>query len=96
MEEKDKLRRILEDELLHEEESMFKDFMDHVRDAILGMSDGLVEVLSVSAGLAGVYGNSFYVVLGSTIVGIAGALSMGIGAFTSVRAQKQVKVKHLI
>ncbi len=95
-EEKKGLKKILEDELLHEEElaeeeSLFQDFIDHVRDAVLGMSDGLVEILSVSAGLAGAYGSPFHVALGSTIVGIAGALSMGISTYTSVKAQKQVR-----
>ncbi len=95
--EKDKLKKILEDELLHEqeimeEEEVFKEFTEHIRDAVLGMSDGLVEVLSVAAGLAGAYGNPLNVAIGGTIVGIAGALSMGIGAFTSVRAQRQVRM----
>ncbi len=94
--EKRGLKKILEDELLHEEElaeeeSLFQDFIDHVRDAVLGMSDGLVEILSVSAGLAGAYGSPFHVALGSTIVGIAGALSMGISTYTSVKAQRQVR-----
>ncbi len=75
-----------------EEEETFKDIMDHIRDAVLGMSDGLVEVLSVAAGLAGAYGDPFNVALGGTIVGIAGALSMGIGVFTSVGAQRQVRL----
>ena len=96
-EERKEILRILEDELVHEyefmeEESRFKELLNHIRDAVLGMSDGLVEVLSVSAGLAGVYGNPFNVAIGGCIVGIAGALSMGIGAFTSVRAQKQVRM----
>ncbi len=95
--EKEELKRILEDELVHEdefieEESRLKDFLNHVRDAVLGMSDGVVEVLSVSAGLAGAYGEPVNVALGGLIVGIAGALSMGIGSFTSVRAQKQVRL----
>ena len=97
IDEKRELRSILEDELLHEdelieEESVFKDFLEHVRDAVLGMSDGLVEILSVAAGLAGAYNNPLNVALGGTIVGIAGALSMGIGSYTSVRAQRQVRV----
>jgi len=95
--EREGVVKILEDELIHEhefidEESRFKEFINHVRDAVLGMSDGLVEVLSVSAGLAGVYGEPLSVALGGTIVGVAGALSMGIGAFSSVRAQRQVRL----
>jgi len=96
-EEREALKKVLEDELIHEhtfaeEESRFKEFINHVRDAVLGMNDGLVEVLSVSAGLAGAYGDPLYVALGGLIVGVGGALSMGIGAFTSVRAQKQVRL----
>ncbi len=95
--EKEGLKRLLEDELVHEEEFMaeeskFKDFIDHVRDAVLGMNDGLVEILSVSAGLAGAYGDPLYVALGGAIVGISGSLSMGIGTYISVKAQREVRV----
>lgn len=93
--EREALREILKDELVHEQEfveeaSRFKELLSHIRDAVLGMNDGLVEVLSATAGLAGVYGSPFYMALGGLIVGVAGALSMGLGAFTSVRAQRQV------
>jgi len=54
------------------------------------MNDGLVEILSVTAGLAGAYGSTFYVALSGLVVAIAGALSMGIGAFVAARAQRQV------
>ncbi len=95
-EERKALRKILEDELVHEEEfeeeeSRLKDFLMHVRDAVLGMNDGLVEILSVSAGLAGAYGNPTPVALGGAIVGISGALSMAVGTYVSVKAQKEVK-----
>ena len=95
--ERERIRKILEDELVHEhefdeEESRFKDFLNHIRDAVLGMNDGLVEVLSVSAGLAGAYGLPFPVAVGGGIVGLAGALSMGIGTYVSVKAQKQVRL----
>ncbi len=94
-EDREALRQVLEDELIHEqiladEGSRFREFLDNIRDALLGMNDGLVEVLSVSAGLAGVYGNPLYVALGGFIVGISGALSMGIGMWASTRAERQV------
>ena len=94
-EEKEVIKRILEEELIHEqelveEESRFKELLDHVRDAVLGMNDGLVEILSVTAGLAGAYGNPFHVALGGLVVAVAGALSMGIGAYVAARAQRQV------
>ena len=90
-EEKKHIRKIIEEELIHEhefaeEEDKYKDFIEHVRDVVLGMNDGLVEILSVSTGLAGAYGDPFTVALGGAIVGVAGALSMGIGADTSVKA----------
>ena len=80
--EKAEIRRILAEELIHEqelaeEESRFIELLDHVRDMVLGMNDGLVEILSVTAGLAGAYGNPFYVALSGSVVAIAGALSMG-------------------
>ncbi|ABN69168.1 protein of unknown function DUF125, transmembrane [Staphylothermus marinus F1] len=99
-EEKEWLKKIVADELMHEEsfieeESKIKEFLDHVRDAVLGMNDGLVEILSVSAGLAGAYGNPLNVALGGLIVGIAGSLSMGIGAYISVKAQREVRMSVL-
>jgi len=94
--EKNTLRKILEDELVHEqelaeEESRFIKLLNHIRDMVLGMNDGLVEILSVTMGLAGAYGSSFYVALSGVVVAVAGALSMGIGAFVAARAQKQVQ-----
>jgi len=90
------LRSVLEDELLHEslfrkEEEKFKGFLNHVRDAVLGMSDGLVEVLSVTAGLAGAYGDPLHTALGGLIVGFGGATSMAIGSYVSIKSQKEVK-----
>lgn len=99
-EEVNELRKILADELVHEEEfvseeTRLEEFIEHIRDAILGMSDGVVEILSVSAGLAGAYGDPLNVAIGGLIVGIAGSLSMGIGAYSSVRAQRQARLSIL-
>ncbi len=99
-EEARELRKLIEDELMHEEtfleeESKIKEFLDHVRDAVLGMSDGLVEILSVTAGLAGAYGDPINVALGGLIVGMGGALSMGIGSYISVKAQREVRLGTL-
>lgn len=94
-EERIGIQRILEDELVHEEEFIKKqseigDFMTYIKDAVLGLNDGLVEILSVTTGLVGVYGSPYSVALGSLVVGIAGALSMGISTYTSSRSQRQV------
>ncbi|MCP8309902.1 MAG: VIT1/CCC1 transporter family protein [Candidatus Methylarchaceae archaeon HK01M] len=89
------LKKILEDELFHEqefvqEESRFEEFLSHVKDAVRGMNGGLVQILSVTAGLVGLSSNPFFVALGGLIIGVAGALSMGIGTFASIKAQRQV------
>ncbi|PUA32174.1 MAG: hypothetical protein B7O98_05745 [Zestosphaera tikiterensis] len=95
-EEKEGIKRILEDELIHEAElevveDRLANFIEHVRDIVLGMNDGLVEILSVSAGLAGAYVNPLYVAIGGSLVGVGGALSMGIGAYISVKSHREVK-----
>jgi len=55
------------------------------------MNDGLVEILGAVTGLSAAYaGNPLLVAVSGLVVGIAGALSMGIGAFISVRSQRQV------
>ncbi len=89
------LRRIILDELEHE--MFFKRTaksmgVTHLRDLVLGMNDGLVEILGAVTGLTPVYvGQPLLVGISGLIVGIAGALSMGIGAFISVRSQRQVQ-----
>ncbi len=88
------LKNIILDELEHE--TFFKSESENVgisniRDFVLGMNDGLVEILGAVTGLSAVYVNNPLVVgVSGLIVGIAGALSMGIGAFISVRSQRQV------
>ncbi len=88
------LARIILDELEHE--LTFRKEAErlggqHVRDYVLGMNDGLVEILGAVTGLSAVYaGQPLIVAVSGLVVGIAGALSMGIGAYISVRSQRQV------
>ncbi|RME14394.1 MAG: rubrerythrin family protein [Bdellovibrio sp.] len=86
------LRGIIADELEHEKLFHKKSKgASHVRDFVLGMNDGLVEILGAVTGLSAAWpGKPFAVAMSGLIVGIAGALSMGIGAFISVRSQRQV------
>ena len=92
--EKRRLKSIILDELEHE--TFFKQTaralgVSNLRDFVLGMNDGLVELLGTVTGLSAVYPhNPLLVAVSGLIVGIAGALSMGIGAFISVRSQRQV------
>ncbi len=92
--EKARLKQIILDEL--EYETYFKQTaqslgVGNLRDFVLGINDGLVEILGAVTGLSAVYPhNPLIVAVSSLIVGIAGSLSMAIGAFVSVRSQRQV------
>lgn len=93
-EERKELKSIILDEIEHETffaRQINKKGLENVRDFVLGMNDGIVEILGAVAGLSAVYlYKPFMVGVSGLIVGVAGALSMGIGAFISVRSQRQV------
>ena len=93
-EERSQVKEIIVDELEHENIFSTSKKLFHVenfRDFILGMNDGLVEILGAVTGLSAVYmHNPLMVAVSGLIVGVAGALSMGIGSFISVRSQRQV------
>ncbi len=93
-EEYESLKNIILDELEHETffEKEAENFgISNIRDFVLGMNDGLVEILGAVTGLSAVYlTNPMVVGVSGLIVGIAGSLSMGIGAYISVRSQRQV------
>jgi len=93
-EEMERIKDVILDELEHERffyESKKRFHVENVRDFVLGMNDGLVEILGAVTGLSAVYPNSPQLVgVSGLIVGVAGALSMAIGAFISVRSQRQV------
>ncbi|MGC8663432.1 MAG: VIT1/CCC1 transporter family protein [Thermoplasmata archaeon] len=87
------LRNIINDEIFHEDffeesEEKIARRTEKIRDAVYGMSDGLVEVLASVSGLAPVLVKSLFVAVGGLVVGISGSLSMAIGAYLSVKAQK--------
>jgi len=88
------LRGIILEEIEHEvtfRQESERLGLSNVRDFVLGMNDGLIEVLGVVTGLAAVYATRPVVIaISALVVGVAGALSMGIGAFISVRSQRQV------
>jgi len=94
-EELEEIKEVILDELEHEkffreEEKRFH--VENTRDLVLGMNDGLVEILGAVTGLSAVYpSNPEIVGVSGLIVGVAGALSMAIGTFVSVRSQRQVK-----
>lgn len=93
-EEMRKIREVILDELEHEKffyESKQRFHVENIRDLVLGMNDGLVEILGAVTGLSAVYPHNPQLVgISGLIVGVAGALSMAIGSFISVRSQRQV------
>ena len=93
--EKDQLAKILKDEREHEAVFIkmmaeLKGSAETVRDAIYGMSDGLIEVLASVAGLSGVFINNIYVAVGGIVFGASGLVSMTIGAYLSEHAKAQI------
>ena len=89
---------ILEDEIIHEDyfieaATKFSQRLGNLRDTIYGMSDGLVEVLSAIAGLVPVIENPLLIAVAGAIVGIAGTLSMSIGAYLGTKAEEDT-AKH--
>ncbi len=88
---------IIEDEIKHEdifsysfEESEI--LVSRNRDIVLGMSDGLVEVLAALAGLTALITDHFYIALGGLVVAISGAISMSIGAYLSADSESKYRI----
>ncbi len=94
-EERENISVVIGDELVHEnllsdEEANLGSITAYIKDAVLGMSDGLVEILAVTTGLVGVIGSPKAVAISGLVVGVAGGISMGISTYTSTRSQRQV------
>ncbi len=58
-----------------------------VRDAVLGMSDGLTVPFALAAGLSGAIGSSHVVVTAGLAEIVAGAISMGLGGYLAGRGE---------
>jgi vacuolar iron transporter family protein len=58
-----------------------------VRDVILGLNDGLVAAFAVTSGVAGAFSSPTVVVMAGMAEMLGGAVSMGLAAFASARAQ---------
>jgi VIT1/CCC1 family predicted Fe2+/Mn2+ transporter len=94
-EEKEGINKIIEDELRHEEEfeeyeERFKFFIKKVSTMFYHLSYGLITVLSISAGLAGVYNDSIKIGLIGLVVGLSDVLSTMIGEYMSRKTENQV------
>ncbi len=89
------LDEIIRDEVMHEdyfieEATKMSERFNNIRDFIYGMSDGLVEVMAALTGLVPVVTNPLLIAMAGLIVGVAGTISMSIGAYMSVKAQSEL------
>ncbi len=60
---------------------------DHIRFIVLGLNDGLVEVLAAVAGFAAFTNSNIFVIIGGFIVGISGTLSMAGGVYLASKSE---------
>jgi len=87
--EREKMREISIDEAVHEEMLTTIKAKD-VSDFVYGISDGLIEVLAATSGIAGAVSNPLVVALSGLIVGTSGTFSMSIGAYLSTKSEKEI------
>jgi len=65
-----------------------------VRDIILGANDGLVSILALMAGVYGATTESHPILIAGIAGAVAGAISMGAGAYLSSKSEKEVTEKE--
>jgi vacuolar iron transporter family protein len=90
------VREVLEDEFKHEDavvmaESERQINPQRVRDIFLGLNDGLVEILGAVSGFFGAFADATTVLVAGLMVGVAGALSMGAGAYLAGSSEAEVR-----
>jgi VIT1/CCC1 family predicted Fe2+/Mn2+ transporter/rubrerythrin len=65
-----------------------------VRDVILGANDGLVSILALTAGVYGAITESHLILIAGVAGAVAGAISMGAGAYVSSKSEQEVTEKE--
>src|ERR1700730_8573844 len=60
-----------------------------VRDVMLGLNDGLVASFAVTSGVAAAFSSPGVVIMAGLAEMLGGAVSMGLAAFASARAQSE-------
>lgn len=92
----DALKGILMDEFKHEDVLVTrlterKINPEKIRNIFLGLNDGLVEILGAVSGFFGAFGDAVTVLIAASTTAVAGALSMGAGAYAALSSEKEVK-----
>ncbi|MGI0100398.1 MAG: VIT1/CCC1 transporter family protein [Candidatus Micrarchaeaceae archaeon] len=75
---------------LKEKLLLYSSILSNIRSVILGMNDGLVEILGAVAGFAVVFNTPLLVFVAGSITAIAGTLSMAGGSYLSIEYEKSV------
>jgi len=65
-----------------------------IRDVVFGANDGLVSILALMAGVYGATTESHPILIAGIAGAIAGAVSMGAGAYLSSKSEKEVTAKE--
>lgn len=97
--ERRQLSSIIRDEKFHEKDLRqelreYRGQLNYIRSIILGLNDGLVELLGAVSGLAVIASTSIVVVIGGIIIGTAGTLSMAAGVYLSSKSHGLLEDKE--
>src|SRR5262245_48121787 len=90
------VRPVLEDEFKREDAIVVgqgerRISPERIRNVFLGLNDGLVEILGAVSGFFGAFENAAMVLIAGITVAVAGALSMGAGAFLAANSEAEVR-----
>lgn len=96
----DAVRGVLEDEFKHEDRVVTgldapTIHPEQIRNILLGLNDGLVEILGAVSGFFGAFGDAVTVLVAASTVSVAGAISMGAGAFVASSSEAEVRKTEL-
>ncbi|MGC8669819.1 MAG: VIT1/CCC1 transporter family protein [Candidatus Micrarchaeia archaeon] len=97
--EKKIIRKIIKDELKNEAPLKnkivtFDPILNNIRDIIIGMNDGLVEVLAAVSGLGAALQEPLLILVGGIIIALSGTLSMTGSAYLSTSYETNINSKH--
>ena len=90
------VRGVLRDEFKHEDEVVTRLKAriinpDRVRNIFLGINDGMVEILGAVSGFFASLGQTRLVLLAGLTTAVAGAISMGAGAYVALSSEYEVR-----
>jgi VIT1/CCC1 family predicted Fe2+/Mn2+ transporter len=90
------VREVLTDEFRHEDQVVSASIErrvdpEGIRSVFLGFNDGLVEILGAVSGFFAAFDHAASILLASLTVAVAGAFSMGAGAFVAGSSEAEVR-----